>query len=52
MNTVVWSKPEPERAGTPLLVMLHGYGTDETRMADLFASLPPNSPAPHCAGRR
>jgi phospholipase/carboxylesterase len=41
MNTVVWSKPEPERAGTPLLVMLHGYGTDETRMADLFASLPP-----------
>ncbi|MGO4121155.1 alpha/beta hydrolase [Arthrobacter sp. YAF16] len=42
MNTVVWSRPEPERAGTPLLVMLHGYGTDETRMADLFASLPPD----------
>jgi phospholipase/carboxylesterase len=42
MNNVVWSRPEPERAGTPLLVMLHGYGTDETRMADLFASLPPD----------
>ncbi|KRE81798.1 alpha/beta hydrolase [Arthrobacter sp. Soil763] len=41
MNTVVWSRPEHERAGTPLLVMLHGYGTDETRMADLFARLPP-----------
>lgn len=41
MDTVIWSKPEPERAGTPLLVMLHGYGTDETRMAELFPSLPP-----------
>lgn len=41
METVVWSRPEPERAGTPLLVMLHGYGTDETRMAELFPSLPP-----------
>ncbi|WP_307033066.1 alpha/beta hydrolase [Arthrobacter sp. B3I4] len=40
METVAWSKPEPERAGTPLLVMLHGYGTDETRMARLFDSLP------------
>ncbi len=41
MENVAWSKPEPERAGTPLLVMLHGYGTDETRMARLFNSLPP-----------
>ena len=41
METVVWSRPERERAGTPLLVMLHGYGTDETRMAELFPSLPP-----------
>jgi len=41
METVVWSRPERERAGTPLLVMLHGYGTDETRMAKLFPSLPP-----------
>lgn len=41
METVIWSKPDPERSGTPLLVMLHGYGTDETRMAELFGSLPP-----------
>jgi phospholipase/carboxylesterase len=40
MNTVLWSKPENERAGTPLLVMMHGYGTDEERMARLFPDLP------------
>ncbi|HSO89844.1 MAG TPA: phospholipase, partial [Arthrobacter sp.] len=40
METVVWSKPEHERAGTPLLVMLHGYGRDESRMVKLFESLP------------
>lgn len=42
METVVWSRPENERAGTPLLVMMHGYGTDESRMTDLFGSLPPD----------
>ena len=41
METVIWSKTEQERAGTPLLVMLHGYGTDESRMSKLFDSLPP-----------
>ena len=41
METVVWSKPEHERAGTPLLVMMHGYGRDESRMTQLFESLPP-----------
>lgn len=40
METVVWSKPENERAGTPLLVMMHGYGTDESRMVNLFGHLP------------
>ncbi|MGW9413685.1 alpha/beta hydrolase [Arthrobacter cupressi] len=40
MDTVLWSKPENERAGTPLLVMMHGYGTDEHRMAKLFPELP------------
>jgi phospholipase/carboxylesterase len=40
METVVWSKPEGERAGTPLLVMMHGYGTDESRMVRLFEYLP------------
>ena len=42
METVVWSKPEGERAGTPLLVMMHGYGTDESRMVRLFDYLPQN----------
>ncbi|MDQ0692754.1 alpha/beta hydrolase [Arthrobacter sp. W4I7] len=40
MKTVVWSKPDEERAGTPLLVMMHGYGTDESRMVRLFENLP------------
>ncbi|MDQ0675519.1 phospholipase/carboxylesterase [Pseudarthrobacter siccitolerans] len=40
MKTVVWSKPDEERAGTPLLVMMHGYGTDESRMVRLFEYLP------------
>lgn len=40
METVVWSKPEDQRAGTPLLVMMHGYGTDESRMVRLFEFLP------------
>lgn len=34
LPTVLWSRPEAERAGTPLLVLFHGYGADE---ADLFA---------------
>jgi len=42
METVVWSKPEEERTGTPLLVMMHGYGTDESRMVRLFDYLPPD----------
>jgi phospholipase/carboxylesterase len=40
METVEWSKPKDERAGTPLLVMMHGYGTDESRMVRLFDYLP------------
>jgi phospholipase/carboxylesterase len=40
METVVWSKPEAEREGTPLLVLMHGYGTDESRMVRLFKYLP------------
>lgn len=41
METVVWSRPAGQRAGTPLLVMMHGYGTDESRMVRLFEYLPP-----------
>lgn len=34
---VRWSRPEGERAGTHLLVVLHGYGADEN---DLFGIVP------------
>src|SRR4051794_6136932 len=40
MDTVLWSRPEEQRTGTPLLVLLHGYGSDEHRMAELFDALP------------
>lgn len=40
MDTVLWSRTEAERAGTPLLLMLHGYGSDELRMAALFNDMP------------
>lgn len=36
----VWSRPENERAGTPLLVMFHGYGADEKDLHSLAALLP------------
>jgi phospholipase/carboxylesterase len=37
---VLWSRPENERAGTPLLVMFHGYGADEADLFGLAAQLP------------
>lgn len=40
METVVWSQAEAERAGKPLLLMLHGYGSDESRMSALFNDMP------------
>ncbi|MGO4383626.1 alpha/beta hydrolase [Specibacter sp. RAF43] len=40
METVAWSRPEQERPGTPLLLMLHGYGSDEARMGALFGDMP------------
>lgn len=40
MENLLWSRPEQERAGTPLLLMLHGYGSDGTRMGELFKQLP------------
>ncbi|CEA07072.1 putative hydrolase [Arthrobacter saudimassiliensis] len=40
MESVLWSAPEARRAGSHLLVMLHGYGSTEERMRDLFAALP------------
>lgn len=36
-NAVIWSTPESQRAGRPLLVLLHGYGSHE---GDLFGMAP------------
>jgi phospholipase/carboxylesterase len=38
--TVLWSKPEAERAGTPLLVLFHGYMADEADLMGLADHLP------------
>ncbi|MGG5172092.1 alpha/beta hydrolase [Pseudarthrobacter sp. J1738] len=38
--TVVWSVPEEERSGRPLLLMLHGYGANEADLAGLADMLP------------
>ena len=37
---VAWSKPEQERAGKPLLVLLHGYGANEQDLLSLVPGLP------------
>ncbi len=37
---VLWSKPEPERKGTPLLVLFHGYMADEQDLMGLTDHLP------------
>ena len=36
-SAVLWSAPERERAGRPLIVLLHGYGSHE---GDLFGMAP------------
>jgi phospholipase/carboxylesterase len=36
-SAIIWSAPEAERAGRPLLVLLHGYGSNE---GDLFGLAP------------
>lgn len=39
-DAVMWSAPERERAGRPLIVMLHGFGSNEGEMFSLSRSLP------------
>ncbi len=39
-DAVLWSAPERERAGRPLLVLLHGYGSHEGDLFSLARSLP------------
>jgi len=36
-SAIIWSAPERERAGRPLLVLMHGYGSHE---GDLFGMSP------------
>ncbi|MHA7305092.1 alpha/beta hydrolase [Arthrobacter sp. TMN-49] len=38
--TILWSRPESERSGTPLLVIFHGYGSDEADLFSLADQLP------------
>jgi phospholipase/carboxylesterase len=37
----VWSRPASEREGTPLLVLLHGYGSTPERIMAAVQGLPP-----------
>ena len=37
---VIWNNEAEERAGTPLVVMFHGYGSHEGDLMALSASLP------------
>jgi phospholipase/carboxylesterase len=39
-DRVVWSAPESERAGRPLMLMMHGHGSNETVGFDLRHQLP------------
>jgi phospholipase/carboxylesterase len=39
-SAVLWSAPERERAGRPLLVLLHGYGSHEGDLFGLSPRLP------------
>ncbi len=38
---MLWSVPEVERVGRPLLVLLHGHGMDERMGVELHDQLPP-----------
>lgn len=39
-DAVIWSTPEAERPGRPLLVLLHGYGSHEGDLFGLSPQLP------------
>jgi phospholipase/carboxylesterase len=39
-TAIVWSAPEADRAGRPLLVLLHGYGSNESDLFGLAPHLP------------
>lgn len=37
---VIWTREDDERAGTPLVVLLHGYGSNERDLLGLVPELP------------
>jgi len=39
-GAVIWSAPERERAGRPLIVLMHGYGSHEGDLFQLSPGLP------------
>jgi phospholipase/carboxylesterase len=39
-DAIIWSAPERERSGRPLLVLLHGYGSHEGDLFQLSPRLP------------
>lgn len=39
-SAIIWSAPEADRAGRPLLVLLHGYGSHEGDLFGLSPHLP------------
>ena len=39
-TATVWSVPEEQRADLPLVIVMHGRGSDENDLAALFAELP------------
>lgn len=41
-QSVIWSRPEDERAGTDLVLVLHGYGANELRAAQAYFPLLPD----------
>lgn len=40
-QSVRWSAPPADRAGRPLLLVLHGHGLDEQVGSNLWDRLPP-----------
>lgn len=43
MPHAIYSRPEAERPGTHLVILLHGYGSSEERMTHWFSALPVNA---------
>ena len=43
MDEGIYSRPAGRRAGTDLVMMLHGYGSNPERMTGWFDELPPDA---------